>query len=523
MSEQDPIAEAPPASYSVPVNLGERALASVGWNYIAALVTAVTQLLYTIVMSRLVSPEAFGLVAMTVLARGIGSLLSRMGIGSALVQKPDLDSEDVRAGFTSSVALGVFYFALFWVLAPSISGFFEEPRATSVIRGTSVAFIAAGLLATPESLLTRELRFKELSLLHIVSITFGYFVVGIGSALAGAGVWALVFAPIAHVLLNSILVYMRVRHPLRPTFAIRTHQVLLSYGSRVSLIGIGDFFGSQLDTVIVGRYSRAALLGMYNRAFYLTAVPLSLIMSTASKVLFSSFSQVQNDAQRLKRAYLSSARVSAALFLPISAFLGSAATELIVVLLGEPYRRAADVVPFFAVFAAMHTMTQVGGALTNAKAHLNHRLAMQFVYILLLGGGYLAVAGGPLWRYGAVLALGESLRHIYFNMFLITTAIPAGLLELFNIYRPSLLASGAIVLTVVGTRIILVEPLGMPASVALIIESAVAAVTFLGLTRIGPLSFLGNELRNRLPAVDSNTKQGRALAIVMRTVFGPAS
>lgn len=75
----------------------------------------------------------------------------------------------------------------------------------------------------------RDLWFREISLIHTVGFVMGYFVIGVGSALAGAGVWALVLASIANVLVNAILTYTRVRHPaestlvgLRPNACART-------------------------------------------------------------------------------------------------------------------------------------------------------------------------------------------------------------------------------------------------------------------------------------------------------------
>jgi O-antigen/teichoic acid export membrane protein len=504
----------------IPEGLGRRALSGVTWNYVAGSVQSLGQIAYTVTMSRLVSPEAFGLVAMTAVARGMGMLVSRMGIGQAIIQKPRLSPPETRAAFTSAVAFGLLFFGLSWVLAPVLAGVFKEPRAVSVIRGASLAFIALGLNTTAESLMRRDMRFKELSLIHIVGFVVGYFVIGVGSALAGAGLWALVFAPIAHTLINAGLTYSRVRHPIRPTFDPRSYGALLSFGSRETLTQFGDFLGTHTDTIVVARYAGAASLGMYNRAFYLAVLPLQMIMSTMDNVLFVSFSHLQTDVRRLTQAYLTSSTISAALFLPISAGIGAAGHELIVVLLGERYREAAVIVPFFAAYAATSRMSSLCGILCVARGQLNQRLVLQGAYLLALAGGMLAVAGGPLWAYGAVLAGGELVRNLAYNVLIIRKIIPVTLRDLFGVYVPALSATALVIAAVVAVRIVVIHVMRLPVGLALTAEIAAAATTFLALVRWGRLSFIREEIVKRLPHVRAESRTSRLLGLLLSISLG---
>lgn len=520
-----PVSETPDPDSSPPVpeNLGRRALAGVGWSYIATSITALGQIIYTVIMSRLLPPEAFGLIAMTVVARGVGSLLSRMGIGQALIQKSSLSDKEIRAGFTLGIVLGVFFFGLSWVLAPALAGLFDEARAVPVIRGASLALVVNGFMATPQDLMRRGLRFKEGALIHIVGFVISYFVIGVGSALAGAGVWALVYAPIAHSLIGGILSYARIRHPIRPTFDPSSYRALLSFGTRISLIGFGEFFGSQTDTIIVGRFAGTNLLGMYNRAFYLAVLPLEILMNTMSSILFASFSRIQTDLPRLKRAYLSSAKVSAALFFPVSAGIGAASHELIVVLLGERYREVAVVVPFFGVYAAMSKMSSLCGILLGARAELNKRLALQALYIAGLVGALLAVAGGPLWVYGAVLAGGEIVRNLAYNLLIFKKKIiPVDLWELFKLYVPGLTAAALVIVAMTATRAVVVDAMGLSPIIALVTEGAAATATLLLLVRRGSLSFLRNEILSRIPLDRAGSGRNRLLVFALRFLLGPS-
>lgn len=501
--------------------LGKQAIQGISWRTGSIVVQALGQIVYTAVMSRLVSPEAFGLVAMTIVARGVGSLLTRMGIGQALIQKPTLTDEDIRAGATLSVAFGALFFGLSWLFAPAFADLFDEPKAIPVIRGASFVFLALGLLSTSNNLLRRDLRFKESSIVHMIGFFVGYFVIGVGLAVGGAGVWALVAAPIAHTLVDTVLMYALTRHPIRPTLNLDAHRALLSYGTKISLIQVFDFFGGQGDTVVVGRFAGTELLGIYNRAFYVAVLPLQMIMSTMHYVLFSSFSRIQNDIPRLTRVYVSTAKVSAALFFPASAAIAAAGYELILVLLGNRYREAAILIPFFAVYAAMSKMSSLCGVLCEARAELNKRLALQAGYVAFLIVALLAVSGGPLWAYGAVLAVGETLRNLTYNLFIVRKIIPITLAEIFVPYVPALFAAGLVVATVGGIRFGLITLLEAPSLVALVVEGVATGLLLIALIRRGPLSFLRNEILSRIQSVATGSGRAARVTRILNMVFGP--
>ena len=405
---------ADPASESGSRSLSARTAAGAGWMYLSAAFHAVGQVLYTVVMARLVSPRAFGLFAMAWLFHGFGSQLSQLGIGQALIQRPSLSHRDIRAGFTLSVALGTAFMVLFWFLAPLIATFFNERDVTPLVRALAAAFFLSSLCMTPAALLQREFRFRELALVSMTAFFIGYFIVGIGSAIAGAGVWSLVAAPMTAAVVFGALTYAKTRHPIKPIAEREALASIAGYGGQLSLINVMEFGSRNVDTFVVGRYATASLLGQYNRAFNLVVVSLSYLSGSLMQVLISGFSLVQTNVQRLRRGFVSSVAIAATLLFPIAAGIGVAAHELVLVGLGDRWLPAADVVPFLAGAGAFMMISQLYGTLCESLARHGARIFLQFLYLLGLVGMMLAVAGGPLWRYAAVFLIGEVLRHLGF-------------------------------------------------------------------------------------------------------------
>lgn len=91
-------------------NLTTTTLHSMTWTTAATVVTSVMQIGYTAVMARLLPPAAFGLVALAGVVLRFGTYFAQMGMAQAIIQKPELTEEDIRAAFTSSALLGVLFF-----------------------------------------------------------------------------------------------------------------------------------------------------------------------------------------------------------------------------------------------------------------------------------------------------------------------------------------------------------------------------------------------------------------------------
>ena len=118
------------------------------WTTAATIVTSVLQIGYTAVMARLLPPAAFGLVALAGVVLRFGGFFAQMGMAQAIVQKPELTDEDVRAAFTSSVLLGAVFAGAMVVGAPLARLVFQQHQVVQLAAGNlhPGAFFSIGTL-----------------------------------------------------------------------------------------------------------------------------------------------------------------------------------------------------------------------------------------------------------------------------------------------------------------------------------------------------------------------------------------
>ena len=133
-------------------NLATTTLHSMTWTTAATVVTSVMQIGYTAVMARLLPPAAFGLVALAGVVLRFGSYFAQMGMSQAIIQKPELTEEDIRAAFTSSALLGALFTGAMFVGAPLTRLLFEQPEVVPLVRVMAFGTLVSGLMVTSISL-----------------------------------------------------------------------------------------------------------------------------------------------------------------------------------------------------------------------------------------------------------------------------------------------------------------------------------------------------------------------------------
>ncbi len=410
MSQAESTFDAAPPGRGGP-NLTALTASGLRWSYFGSAGLMLANLAYTATMSRLLSPVAFGLMALANLVVLFGQFFAHMGLSSALVQKRKLSTDEIRAASTAGIVFGAACFAVVWLLTPAISGLFRQPALSPLLRTLSISFLIVGWSTTGEGLLRRELRFRQLSTIWIGSYVFGYLIVGVGSALLGAGVWSLVAGSLAATAAIAGWQYALVRHPIRPALRWQPYRTVCGFGMRLSGAHLLDYVGSNMDIFVVGRFASTAVLGQYTRAYYVVFQPIGNYTAQAlTSVLFASLSRIQHEMARLGRAYLSLLSLGSVVLFPVCTGVAVAAQELVLVVLGPQWDQVAGMVPWFALAGGFNVLSKLSQSLAEVRAELNRSLALQAAYLAVLGVLLGVAVGfrsqGP-WVFAAAVAAAE--------------------------------------------------------------------------------------------------------------------
>ncbi|RYU82888.1 lipopolysaccharide biosynthesis protein [Hymenobacter persicinus] len=481
---------------SEPKNLTVATVNGVKWTMVSTIVNSLLQIGYTAVMARLLSPAAFGLVALAGVILRFGVYFAKMGMERAIIQKPDLTEQDVRVAFTSSIVLGAFFGGLLILGAPLAASIVHQPEVVPVVRALALGIFLSGLNGTAMSLLHRAMRFRALALMEMGSFLLSYLGLGMLLAWQGFGVWALVGASLGQGLLITVLSYASVRHSVRLLFSWEAYRPLLAYGSRMSVISFVEFITMSLDTLLIGRLLGPAALGIYTRGTMLIALPVYLLSSNVAKVMFPSFSQMQADRARLREVYLSSITLIAMLVTPVCVGVMVAAPEIVLVMLGPKWVEAVPVLRIICVSYILSSVTMFAAVVCDATAALAWKLRLNLVFVTALAG--LMWVGSRYGLLGVAWALvaGEAVRMALYTA-LMRQVLAAPVLSLLRAFGPGLLTA---LLTAVGIGAVRygLLPLALPELPLLVLEIGTGGVVLGSLVLLAPPAELRDIMRRLL-------------------------
>ena len=145
----------------------------------------------SIVLARLLAPEAYGTIALVTVFTTILNVFVNSGLGNALIQKKDADDLDFSSVFYFNVAMCLVLYAGIFLTAPLIARFYNDETLTPVVRVLSLTLVISGVKNVQQAYVSRTMQFKNF-FYSTLGGTIGAAFVGIFLAYRGCGVWALV-------------------------------------------------------------------------------------------------------------------------------------------------------------------------------------------------------------------------------------------------------------------------------------------------------------------------------------------
>ncbi|WFP63235.1 lipopolysaccharide biosynthesis protein [Mesorhizobium sp. WSM4904] len=314
-----------------------------------AVVTAVaqgvrvaTQMVSVIVLSRLLSPQDFGVIAMSAPVLAFIALFQDFGLTQATIQKTGIRHEEVNYLFWINTAVSAILACVLAAAAPLVAAFYGEPRVSGLVAAFGLQIMAYGLGAQHLALLTRRMQFTRLAVIDVISAVIG-LVVSIAWTFIDRSYWALFAGTLTGAMLPTLCYWGSSRW--RPGLPRKVEGIgqLIHFGAGVTGFNFANFFARNLDNVLIGKYWGEAQLGLYDRAYKLLLFPLSQITNPLSKVMVPALSRLKDEPDRYRSAYLRVMPLILLVALPGVAFATAMSDTLIPFVLGEQWRQSASI------------------------------------------------------------------------------------------------------------------------------------------------------------------------------------
>ena len=99
------------------------------WKFADMISNKLILLVITILLARLIAPEAYGIVALTTVFIAFSDIFIQNGFNIALIRKETVDEIDYSTVTTMSLVFTVFMYLIIFVTAPYAASFYKIGRA----------------------------------------------------------------------------------------------------------------------------------------------------------------------------------------------------------------------------------------------------------------------------------------------------------------------------------------------------------------------------------------------------------
>jgi O-antigen/teichoic acid export membrane protein len=367
----------------------EQALRGGVWLFLGDAFTKVAGILKIAVLAHLLAPSDFGVMAIAMAVLKGLEFLTETGFSAALIHRRD----DVRAYLDTLWAVQLvraLVLSLALAAAAPLGGwFFDAPAATPVIRAIALVLLLRGLVNPAVVLLRKDLDFQRVVTWRLGGVVVG-LAVGISWALVDASAWALVASTVGAQLAETGLSYWAISYRPRLAYEAARARELFAYGKWMFWANVLAFVGMYADTMMVGKVLGTEALGLYQMAFELAMLPLTVIGAQVRGVMFPAFSRMPDTVEQRKSFFLILGVLSA-IVIPLAAFVTVFADGLVALVLGSRWVPVGSSLRILVWGAGAATLSALVNSLFQARGRPD--LVVKFALVQI---GCWAVSSYPL-------------------------------------------------------------------------------------------------------------------------------
>ncbi|MEU6739459.1 oligosaccharide flippase family protein [Streptosporangium sandarakinum] len=382
--------------------IGRQAGRGLRWSVLGNLVMKAGSFVMSLVLARLLAPEDFGVYAIALAASQFVLYVNDAGVIAAVVQWRGRLEEVAPTATVVAIASSAALYGVFWVVAPYFAEMSGNEGATGVIRVLSATNLVYGLTAVRSAALMRRFQQDRLTRANLVGFCVNAPVT-IGLAAAGAGAYSFAWGQLAGATVTGVLVVVLARVRISAGLDRAVAGRLLTFGLPLCVsLGIEGVL-LNADSVIVGDTLGAAPLGFYLLAFNISSWVPGLVGTAIRYVALPGFSRLaEEDRGSLSRGVGRAVPLLVSVVLPIAVVLGTLAPSVVVLLYGERWAPAAEVLRFLAILMVVRMLAALAVDIlaamgeTRSTVWLNLGWAVALVPALMIGARVDGIRGAAI-------------------------------------------------------------------------------------------------------------------------------
>lgn len=359
-------------------SLKNKTVKGLGWSALDNAARYGMQFMIGIVLARLLSPDDYGLLGLVGIVTVVCTALVNGGFTTALIRKKDATEEDYNTVFICNFGMSLLLYVVVFLCAPLIADFFSREELTPLVRVSSLGLIIGALGMVQQTRLTKRIDFKTQTKITLVASAVSG-VVGIGMALTGFGVWALVGQQLTSQIISTILLYIYNRWLPCLRFSIESFHALFGFGWKMMVSILLDAVWKELYQVVVGKFYNPATLGQYTRAKHYANLFSQNLTAVMERVTYPVLSSIQDEKERMVSAYRRMIRTSMFITTVALFSLGAVSEPLIYCMIGPKWHEASAYLPLICITYSLYPLHAINLNMLQVQGRSDLFLGLEII------------------------------------------------------------------------------------------------------------------------------------------------
>lgn len=344
-------------------------LHNVKWVGFGQLFRILSQLIAIFYLTRLIDPAEYGLLAMATVVMNLANIFNDLGTASAVIQKQNPTQSFYNYIYKINIITGFSVMVLVILISPIMVTYFDRVELYGIIILLAFSFPISSYSIVHKAILEKAMRFEAVIKIEVFS-SFIALIVAITMANMGFGVYSLVAQTIVAILIATVLftkvsnVKLSVREKLNSEYT----KGILSFSGHIFSFNLINYFSRNLDSLLIGRFFSAAILGSYSIAYRIMLFPVQNLTFVISRVFLPHFSKKLENVEENKKDYLKSLKIILSLSAPLMLGLAAVSHDFVSIFFDSKWSLIGGLLVWLAPTAIIQSTLSTTGTVFIAYA-----------------------------------------------------------------------------------------------------------------------------------------------------------
>ncbi len=341
-------------------NLMGKAISAAKWSVFTQIITKMISPITQMILARLLSVEAFGIVAMVNMVITFADMFKEAGFQKYIIQHEFKNNEEqeqfLNVAFWTNFIVSIIIWIFIFLFNEKIAYYVGSSGYGKAIYIASIQIIISSFSSIQLGVFYRRLDIKRIFICNIVTAVIP-LIVTVPLALLNFSYWALIIGNLVSSIASAILLTIQLRWHPRLYFNFKQLKKMFSFSIWTMLEQISIWFSAWIDVFFISYFFSQYELGLYRNSLNMVNSLMGIFTTVITSVVFSTMSRLQNNTEKFQKAFFNIHRLITYIILPISVGIFLYKDLATDILFGEKWSDASNIVGIWAITSGIRIVS----------------------------------------------------------------------------------------------------------------------------------------------------------------------